>query len=183
MTKYLPKDSGYKQLYLINKFEKNIMETALSNMKNDERKSDTITAPKKDSQETQTPSPQDLNSHITPKEQQDSSVNDSGNNVPEISFREIHGKADVNQKHIQEAFNILLKQAKRKGKKMNHSNVNAGVKSRKIKEKKKFKNIRNRNVSVKDRIEPTFLIPPKGNKIQQGLIYPTDTETFYDWSV
>ena len=66
---------------------------------------------------------------------------------------------------------------------MNHSNVKAGVKSRKIKEKKKFKNIRNRNVSVKDRIEPTFLIPPKGNKIQQGLIYPTDTETFYDWSV
>ena len=101
MTKYLPKDSGYKQMYLINKFEKkNIMETALSNMKNDERKSDTVTSPKKVSQETQTPSPQDLNSHITPKEQQDSSVNDSGNNVPEISFREIHGKADVNQKPI-----------------------------------------------------------------------------------
>ena len=91
------------------------METTLSNMKN-ERKSDTVTTPKKVSQETQTPSPQDLNSHITPKEQQDSSVNDSGNNVPEISFREIHGKADVNQKHIQEAFNILLKQDKRKGK-------------------------------------------------------------------
>ena len=117
MTKYLPKDSGYKQMYLIKKFEKNIVETALSNMQNDERKSDTITAPKKVSQETQTPSPQDLNSHITPKEQQqDSSVNDSGNNIPEISFREIHGKADVYQKHIQEAFNILLKQAKRKGK-------------------------------------------------------------------
>ena len=55
MTKYLPKDSGYKQMYLINKFEKNIMETALSNMKNYERKSDTVTAPKKFSQETQTP--------------------------------------------------------------------------------------------------------------------------------
>ena len=55
MTKYLPKDSGYKQMYLINKFEKNIMETALSNMKNDERKSDTVTTAKKVSQETQTP--------------------------------------------------------------------------------------------------------------------------------
>ena len=66
---------------------------------------------------------------------------------------------------------------------MNHSNVKAGVKSRKIKEKKKLKNIRNRNVLVKDRIEPTSLIPPKGNKKQQGLIDPTDTETFYDWSV
>ena len=43
-------------MYLINKFEKNIMETELSNMKNDERKSDTVTAPKKVSQETQTPS-------------------------------------------------------------------------------------------------------------------------------
>ena len=131
MTKYLPKDSGYKQMYLINKFEKNIIETALSNMKNEERKSDTVTAAKKVSQATQIPSSQDLNSPITPKEQQDSSVNDSDKNVPEISFREIHGKADVNQKPIQEAFNVLIKQAKRKGKKMNHSNVEAGVKIRK----------------------------------------------------
>ena len=37
MTKYLPKDSNYTQMYLINKFEKNIMENALSNSKNDKK--------------------------------------------------------------------------------------------------------------------------------------------------
>ena len=66
---------------------------------------------------------------------------------------------------------------------MNHSTVVTGVKGRKNKEKKKFKNIKNQNVSVKDKIEPALLIPPKGNKRQKGLIDPTDTETFYDWSL
>ena len=112
MTKYLPKDSNYTQMYLINKFEKNIMENALSNMKNDQKNTETMNAPKKISQETQTPSPQYSNSDIIPKEQQDISLSDSGNNVSEISFPELEGRPNLNKKHIQEAFNILLKQAK-----------------------------------------------------------------------
>ena len=89
----------------------------------------------------------------------------------------------MNQKYIQEAFNTLLRQAKRKAKKVNHSTVVTGAKGRKNKEKKKLKNIKKRNISVKDKIEPTLLIPPKSNKNQKGLIDPTDTETFYDWSL
>ena len=47
MTKYLPKDSGYTQMYLINKFEKNIMENTLSNMKNDQKNGEEMNALKK----------------------------------------------------------------------------------------------------------------------------------------
>ena len=71
-----------------------------------------MNAPKKISQETQTPSLQYSNSDIIPKEQQDISFSDSGNNVSEISFPELEGRPNLNKKHIQEAFNILLKQAK-----------------------------------------------------------------------
>ena len=38
MVKYSPKDNTYKEMYLINKFEKDIMENSLQNMKNDKRK-------------------------------------------------------------------------------------------------------------------------------------------------
>ena len=38
MVKYLPKENTYKEMYLINKFEKDIMENSLQNMRNDKRK-------------------------------------------------------------------------------------------------------------------------------------------------
>ena len=38
MVKYSPKENTYKEMYLINKFEKDIMENSLQNMRNDKRK-------------------------------------------------------------------------------------------------------------------------------------------------
>ena len=98
-------------------------------------------------------------------------------------FPELEGKDNLNKKHIKEAFNILLKQAKKQKSKMKHSNVTARVKARKIKQKKKLKNIKDRNDSVKNTTDSTFLVPPKKNKNEKGLIDPIDTETFHDWSL
>ena len=38
MVKYSPKENTYKEMYLINKFEKDIMENSLQNMRNDQNK-------------------------------------------------------------------------------------------------------------------------------------------------
>merc|ERR1712074_240492 len=38
MVKYSPKDNTYKEMYLINKFEKDIMENSLQNRRNDQTK-------------------------------------------------------------------------------------------------------------------------------------------------
>ena len=38
MAKYSPKENTYKEMYLINKFEKDIMENSLQNMRNDKTK-------------------------------------------------------------------------------------------------------------------------------------------------
>ena len=37
MVKYSPKENSYKEMYLINKFEKNIMENSLQNLKNNKK--------------------------------------------------------------------------------------------------------------------------------------------------
>ena len=38
MVKYSPKENTYKEMYLINKFERDIMENTLQNMRNDKTK-------------------------------------------------------------------------------------------------------------------------------------------------
>ena len=38
MVKYLPMENTYNEMYLINKFEKGIMENSLQNMTNDKTK-------------------------------------------------------------------------------------------------------------------------------------------------
>ena len=38
MVKYSPKENSYKEMYLINKFEKDVMENSLQNMRNDKTK-------------------------------------------------------------------------------------------------------------------------------------------------
>ncbi len=38
MVKYLPKENTYKEMYLINQFDKNIMENSLHNLRDDKRK-------------------------------------------------------------------------------------------------------------------------------------------------
>ena len=38
MVKYSPKENAYKEMYLINKFERDIMENTLQNMRNDKTK-------------------------------------------------------------------------------------------------------------------------------------------------
>ena len=93
----------------------------------------------------------------------------------------MEGKYHLNKKHIQEAFNILSKQAKKSKKK--HSNVATRLKTKKIKQKKKLQNIKDQSDSVKNTSESTFLVPPKKNKNKRGLIDPVDVETFHDWSL
>ena len=51
MKNYLLKENSYKQMYLINKFEKNILENSLNQMKNEKSPSKDIS---KSSEQTQT---------------------------------------------------------------------------------------------------------------------------------
>ena len=39
MVKYSPNENTYKEMYLINKFEKDVMESSLQNMRHDKTKS------------------------------------------------------------------------------------------------------------------------------------------------
>ena len=41
MVRYSPKDNTYKEMYLINKFEKDIMESSLQNLSNNKNKNQT----------------------------------------------------------------------------------------------------------------------------------------------
>ena len=55
MSKHSPNDSGYKQMFFINKFEKDIMENSLSKMREQKNISDEISNPVKNiSKSTQT---------------------------------------------------------------------------------------------------------------------------------
>ena len=48
MVKYSPKDNTYKEMYLINKFEKDIMENSLQNLSNSKKDmTDKFTSPNK----------------------------------------------------------------------------------------------------------------------------------------
>ena len=47
MSKHSPNDTGYKQMFLINKFEKDIMENSLSKMREQKNTSDEISNPVK----------------------------------------------------------------------------------------------------------------------------------------
>jgi hypothetical protein len=67
MTKYSLKETGYKKMYLINKFEKGIMENSLLNMTNDkETLNENLPPVNVISQETQTNSLEGLNETIEP---------------------------------------------------------------------------------------------------------------------
>ena len=87
----------------------------------------------------------------------------------------MEGKYHLNKKHIQEAFNILSKEAKKQKSKKKHSNVTTRVKTKKIKQKKKVQNIKDQSDSEKNTSESTFLVPPKKNKNKRGLIDPVDS--------
>ena len=87
MVKYSPKENTYKEMYLINKFEKDIMENSLQNMRNDKRKTtEKSTMPNNISLETQNEALENTNKKtIQPVQESQNQVSNENSilNIPE----------------------------------------------------------------------------------------------------
>ena len=183
MAKYSPKENSYRQMYLINKFEKDLVENTLLNMKDGKGKLNETLSPKQlTSQETQTNTAPILN-EITESlnNTSDSSGNETinQNNIPNTNNEQTTNNNEEEEnfkvKHIKDAFNkLLLKHTK-------GSNRKPGVTTRRMKRNEKFKRQKNQNLLVKNVKEPLSFISRKTNKNQAN---PMDSDfVFRDWSI
>ena len=96
MTKYSLKENGYKKMYLINKFEKEIMENSLLNMTNDKEKlKENLPSVNVISQESQTNSLEGLNETIAPPSEPTTNIPVSENSISNF-HKETNNKIEEN---------------------------------------------------------------------------------------
>ena len=88
MVKYSPKDNTYKEMYLINKFEKDIMENGLQNLRNDKTKTAQKITPENivplDDEKELIENPDKNTSHLQPEKQSQKSNENNTMNIPEV---------------------------------------------------------------------------------------------------
>ena len=182
MTKYSQKESSYRQMYLINKFEKDLMENTLSNMRDGKRKLNENVSPKTlTSKETQTNTTPNLN-EVTESlnNTSDSSGNETinQNNIPNNTNEQTANNEEeenLKSKYIRDAFNkLILKHTKGSNKKL-------GVTTRRMRKNEKFQKQKNQNILVKNVNEPISFISRKTNKNRTN---PMDSDfVFRDWKI
>ena len=88
MVKYSPKDNTYKEMYLINKFEKDIMENSLQNLRNDKTKTAQKITPENivplDDEKGLIENSDKNTSHLQPEKQSQKSNENYAMNIPEV---------------------------------------------------------------------------------------------------
>ena len=88
MVKYSPKDNTYKEMYLINKFEKDIMENSLQNLRNDKTKTAQKITPENivplDDEKELIENSDKNTSHLQPEKQSQKSNENNTMNIPEV---------------------------------------------------------------------------------------------------
>ena len=204
MAKYSPKENTYKEMYLINKFEKDIMENSLQNMKNDKRKTtEKSTMVNNISLETQNEALENTNKKtIQPVQESQNQVSNENSilNIPEennaTTEKELPLNIDLsdnentilspsNLKRILTAEKIALKKIKQIAQKEKKKNKNKGLRTPEKRTTRKIaRDLNKKRITVKNVSEPLSMITSKTEKKRKsGNANETIDEIFQNWNV
>ena len=203
MVKYLPKENTYKEMYLINKFEKDIMENSLQNMRNDKRKTaEKSTMVNNMSPETQNEALENVNKKTI---QHDTSQNQVSNensilDIPEeensTTEKELPLNIDLsnnenailspsNLKRILATEKSAIKKIKQITQKEKKKNKNKGSKSPEKRTTRRIaKDLNRKRITVKNVSKPLSMITSiTEKKLKSGRTNDTIDEIFQNWNV
>ena len=203
MVKYSPKENTYKEMYLINKFEKDIMENSLQNMRNDKRKTaEKSTMVNNMSPETQNEALENVNKKTI---QHDTSQNQVSNensilDIPEeensTTEKELPLNIDLsdnenailspsNLKRILATEKSAIKKIKQITQKEKKKNKNKGSKSPEKRTTRRIaKDLNRKRITVKNVSKPLSMITSiTEKKLKSGRANETIDEIFQNWNV
>ena len=203
MVKYSPKENTYKEMYLINKFEKDIMENSLQNMRNDKRKTaEKSTMVNNMSPETQNEALENVNKKTI---QHDTSQNQVSNensilDIPEeensTTEKELPLNIDLsnnenailspsNLKRILATEKSAIKKIKQITQKEKKKNKNKGSKSPEKRTTRRIaKDLNRKRITVKNLSKPLSVITSiTDKKLKSGRANDTIDEIFQNWNV
>ena len=203
MVKYLPKENTYKEMYLMNKFEKDIMENSLQNMRNDKRKTaEKSTMVNNMSPETQNEALENVNKKTI---QHDTSQNQVSNensilDIPEeensTTEKELPLNIDLsnnenailspsNLKRILATEKSAIKKIKQITQKEKKKNKNKGSKSPEKRTTRRIaKDLNRKRITVKNVSKPLSMITSiTEKKLKSGRANDTIDEIFQNWNV
>lgn len=203
MVKYSPKENTYKEMYLINKFEKDIMENSLQNMRNDKRKTaEKSTMVNNMSPETQNEALENVNKKTI---QHDTSQNQVSNensilDIPEeensTTEKELPLNIDLsdnenailspsNLKRILATEKSAIKKIKQITQKEKKKNKNKGSKSPEKRTTRRIaKDLNRKRITVKNVSKPLSMITSiTEKKLKSGRANDTIDEIFQNWNV
>ena len=203
MVKYLPKENTYKEMYLINKFEKDIMENSLQNMRNDKIKTaEKSTMVNNMSPETQNEALENVNKKTI---QHDTSQNQVSNensilDIPEeensTTEKELPLNIDLsnnenailspsNLKRILATEKSALKKIKQITEKEKKKIKNKGSKSPEKRTTRRIaKDLNRKRITVKNVSKPLSVITSiTEKKLKSGRANDTIDEIFQNWNV
>ena len=203
MVKYSPKENTYKEMYLINKFEKDIMENSLQNMRNDKRKTaEKSTMVNNMSPETQNEALENVNKKTI---QHDTSQNQVSNensilDIPEeensTTEKELPLNIDLsnnenailspsNLKRILATEKSAIKKIKQITQKEKKKNKNKGSKSPEKRTTRRIaKDLNRKRITVKNVSKPLSVITSiTDKKLKSGKANDTIDEIFQNWNV
>ena len=203
MVKYSPKENTYKEMYLINKFEKDIMENSLQNMRNDKRKTaEKSTMVNNMSPETQNEALENVNKKTI---QHDTSQNQVSNensilDIPEekntTTEKELPLNIDLsdnenailspsNLKRILATEKSAIKKIKQITQKEKKKIKNKGSKSPEKRTTRRIaKDLNRKRITVKNVSNPLSVITSiTDKKLKSGRANDTIDEIFQNWNV
>lgn len=204
MVKYSPKENTYKEMYLINKFEKDIMENSLQNMKNDKRKTaEKSTMVNNISLETQNEALENTNKKtIQPVQESQNQVSNENSilNIPEeenaATEKELPLNIDLsdnentilspsNLKRILATEKSALKKIRQIMQKEKKKNKNKGSKTpEKRTTRRTATDLNRKRITVKNVSKPLSMITSKTEKKRKsGNANETIDEIFQNWNV
>lgn len=204
MVKYSPKENTYKEMYLINKFEKDIMENSLQNMKNDKRKTaEKSTMVNNISLETQNEALENTNKKtIQPVQESQNQVSNENSilNIPEeenaTTEKELPLNIDLsdnentilspsNLKRILATEKSALKKIRQIMQNEKKKNNNKGSKTpEKRTTRRTATDLNRKRITVKNVSKPLSMITSKTEKKRKsGNANETIDEIFQNWNV
>ena len=202
MVKYSPKENTYKEMYLINKFEKDIMENSLQNMRNDKSKTtEKSTTTNNMSPVTQNEALETANNKtIQPIQASQNQVSNESPNIPEekdtTTEKELPLNIDLsdnenailspsNLKRILAAEKSALKKIKQITQKEKKKIKNKGSKTPEKRTTRRIaRDLNRKRITVKNVSKPLSMITSKTKKkLKSGNANETIDEIFQNWNV
>ena len=203
MVKYSPKENTYKEMYLINKFEKDIMENSLQNMRNDKRKTaEKSTMVNNISPETQNEALENVNKKTIEHDTSQNQVSNENSilDIPEekntTTEKELPLNIDLsdnentilspsNLKRILAAEKSALKKIKQITQKEKKKIKNKGSKSPEKRTTRRIaKDLNRKRITVKNVSKPLSVITSiTDKKLKSGRANDTIDEIFQNWNV